>query len=130
MADTIFKIPKLKGSSNYEIWAIKIEAILIKEGFFRFLSNRNLELNEEAIKATSLIRLSLEDGPLLQTKNITNPYELWESLKNLYMAKGFSSNFILCKELINTTLTKSKDIESYIYNFKKLINNLASKLID
>ena len=31
--DNIFKLPKLKGSSNYDIWAIKLEALLTREGY-------------------------------------------------------------------------------------------------
>ncbi|EMD85463.1 hypothetical protein COCHEDRAFT_1219378 [Bipolaris maydis C5] len=31
MADSIFKVPKLKGSSNYDMWAIRIQSILIQQ---------------------------------------------------------------------------------------------------
>ena len=137
MADSVLKLPKLRGSSNYEIWAIKIESVLIEKGLYSYITDSDLSSNiitpeqrNESLKATSLIRLSLEDGPLLQTKHILNPYDLWEVLKTLYMAKGFSSNFILCKELINTTLTSSKNnIENYINNFHRLVNSLNSKSI-
>jgi len=82
MADTIFKIPKLKGSSNYDIWSIRIEAILIREGYYSIMSNTDFTsltleettlLEEKLTKATSIIKLSLEDGPLLQTRFISNP---------------------------------------------------------
>ena len=91
MADTIFKIPKLKGSDNFDIWAIRIENILIKENFYNFilddyttpentesiiLESQSANPNEERLdilsrtwisanKATSIIKLSLEDRPLL-----------------------------------------------------------------
>ena len=156
MADTIFKIPKLKGSDNFDIWAIRIENILIKENFYNFilddyttpentesiiLESQSANPNEERLdilsrtrisanKATSIIKLSLEDGPLLQTRFISNPYILWVTLKNLYSAQGFSSEFILSKELINTTINTFKgDLEKFLNKFKNIINNLESKNI-
>lgn len=50
MADTIFKIPKLKGSDNFDIQAIRIENILIKENFYNFiLDNYTTPKNTESI---------------------------------------------------------------------------------
>ncbi len=77
----IFKIPKLQGSSNWDIWSIKIEALLTKEGYFKVIvsdlndlpDDERDTLQEKAEKATSLIKLALGDGPLLQTRFITNP---------------------------------------------------------
>ena len=33
MDNTIGKIPKLKGSSNYDLWAIRMQAILTDRGY-------------------------------------------------------------------------------------------------
>ena len=138
MSDTIFKIPKLKGSSNYDIWSIKIEALLTKEGYLEVIAHDLSSLSEatrvllqdKAIKATSFIKLALEDGPLLQVRYISNPYLLWQMLKNLYEAKGFSSEFLISKELINTTINSYKgNLELYINNFKRLANSLEAKEI-
>jgi hypothetical protein len=150
MADTVFKIPKLKGSQNFDIWSLRIESIITKEGFLDFIledyssseqyreQKANLveptkltELDVRASKVTSLIRLSLEDGPLLQTRFIKNPYTLYNTLKNLYCAQGFNSEFILSKELINTTINTYKgNLELYINAFKRILNNLEAKGIN
>ena len=51
-------------------------------------------------------------------------------LKNLYKAKGFSSKFLISKELINTTINSYKgNLELYINNFKRLANSLEAKEI-
>lgn len=126
------KLPKLKGSSNYDIWAIRIEAILVEKGYYRYILNNpateNSTLDDNAYKAAALIKLALEDGPLLQTRYLDNPFLLWNSLKDLYEAKGFSSEFLLSKELINTTLNSYKgNLEEYINAFKRVINSLNSK---
>ena len=136
MQDT-FKIPKLKGSLNYDIQSIRIQAIRIDKGFTRYIAedlaiytNSIEQLEEEALKTTAIIKLALEDGPLLQTRFITNPYTLWITLENLYKAKGISSEFILSKELIKTTLDYYRgNLEDYINAFKRIVNNLESREI-
>ena len=76
MADTIFKIPKLRGSSNYDIWSIRIQSILVEKGYLEVIAENFIDkaldntaqieaLKVIASKATTLIKLSLEDGPLL-----------------------------------------------------------------
>ena len=79
MLDAI-KLPKLKGSLNYDIWAIRVEAIIVEKGYLRYIlnnpattSNNTETLEEDAYKTTALIKLALEDGPLLQTRFISNP---------------------------------------------------------
>ena len=51
-------------------------------------------------------------------------------LKNLYKAKEFSSEFLISKELVNTTINSYKgNLELYINNFKRLANSLEAKEI-
>jgi hypothetical protein len=136
MLDAI-KLPKLKGSLNYDLWAIRIEAIIVEKGYSSYiLSNpativNNTEtLDENAYKTTAIIKFALEDRPLLQTRFISNSYILWNTLKNLYKAKGFSSEFLLSKELIHTTLNSCKgNLENYINSFERVINSLESREI-
>ena len=86
---------------------------------------------ERSIKASSYIKLSLADGPLIQTKYITNSFLLWRKLRELYSSSGFSSEFLLCKELVNCNLTNSKNnLENYINNFTRIINSLKAKDIN
>ena len=141
MAESIYKIPKLRGSSNYDIWTLRIGSILTKEGCTKIMqinpsslslnnyTSEQLEaLKEQEAKALSIIRLSLEDGPLLQTKEVNSPYILWNKLKELYEAKGFSSEFLISKQLINTTLSSCKgNVENYLQTIKRLTNSLESR---
>ena len=142
MADSsIYRIAKLKGNSNYDIWALRIESVLVKEGceeimhidpstltLSNYVQETLVKLKELEKKALSIIKLSLEDGPLLQTKEIKSPFALWNKLKALYQAKGFSSDFLLSKELINTTLSSCKNnVEEYLQKIKRLINSLEAR---
>lgn len=66
-----------------DIWSIRLEALLVKEDYLDIVNQdytldideADLDLLEQrANKATAFIKLSLEDGPLLQLRFITNPY--------------------------------------------------------
>lgn len=135
----VTKLPKLVGSSNYDLWSIRMEALLIEKDYIEVMNNPiSLEAagNNEALyqqllaksnKACALIKLTLGDGPLLQSRYCNDAYILWNSLKKLYSQQGFSSEFISCKELINMTLKSCKDnMEVYIHNIKRLLNTLTS----
>ena len=133
MDTTSFKFPKLKGSTNYDIWAIRCKAFLIEKGHYRVLATHRDQQNtskylEATVKATALIRLTLEDSPLIQTQYIEDANELWLQLKELYEPKGFNSEFLICKELFSTTLSKcGNSIESYLTKIRRQTDQLAAK---
>ena len=89
-------IPKLKGATNYEIWALRTKSYLIKEGLKDSLDNIlpiiSQDIND---KTLANIRLLIEDGPLLQIQYINTAKEAWDSLNNLYSSKGFTSEFLI-----------------------------------
>ena len=66
-----------------------------------------LNESQDSIRLSSIIKIKLADGPLLQTRHISKPFEIWKALENLYSPKDFSSKFLLCKDLFDTTLQKS-----------------------
>jgi len=89
-----------------------------------YMVNREVQ----SFQATSLIRLMLEDGPLLQTRRITDARELWSRLQSLYQPSGFSSEFLISRELFSTTLERCKgSIEEYLTRIQRLTDELASK---
>ena len=139
------KIPKLKGAKDWDIFKIRIRAILAEKGYINaikpkkeFPKNTSKEIIEEymerrtdiSIKASAIIRLSLSDGPLVQTKNIEedNAEKLYNRLEALYEPKGFSSEFLIAKELFLTTLSRSgNDIERYLTKIRSLTDDLAAR---
>jgi len=131
-------IPKLLGQSNYELWSLRMRAILVEKNLGSFILNtlpitatttieEKVALETSSNRTLALIQLSLADGPLLQVRNITTPIETWITLKNLYSPKGFSSEFLLYKELQSTTLSTSNNIEDYLNTIKRIIDDLTSR---
>jgi Ni/Fe-hydrogenase subunit HybB-like protein len=94
METNLVKFPKLKGSNNYEIWSIRMEAAVCEKGYLDVMTIPDLSehidpetklVKDEAkvkellanrvtrsYRAAAIIRLSLEDGPLIQTRGITD----------------------------------------------------------
>ena len=117
-----------------------MEALLAREGLAQYIKIQDfgytavvengplVEPDQSAIKSVSLMKLNLYDGPLLQVRHISKPYEVWKALKNLYSPKGFSSEFLLCGELFDTTLEKSNNkMELYLNQIKRLYDQLTAK---
>ena len=65
-----YKIDKLKGSENYDIWKLRISSVLIKKGLDLAIKEDTSVSNKLDQKALANIRLALAKGPLLQVSNI------------------------------------------------------------
>jgi hypothetical protein len=104
---------------------------LTQESYRQELEQYQKYLGDRAVQsyqAASLIRLLLEDGPLLQTRGTQDALELWDRLKALYEPRGFSSEFLLSRELFSTTLERCKgSIEDYLTRIRRLTDELAAK---
>ena len=116
-------------AEDYELWALRLDSLLARKGLIEYIITQDYNLYylyypvkgepgiypSEGVKATSVIKL-LADSPLLQIRYITKVYELWNEIKDLYGSKGFISEFLLYKELFNTTpSTSGNRIEVYLY---------------
>jgi hypothetical protein len=111
-----------------------MEAVLTEKGYYDVMTptdhmdTDDPERLARSKKAIAYIRLALSDGPLLQTRHITDPCLLWDKLKALYEPKGFSSEFLICKELFETTLSGlNNSIEDYLNRIKRLTDDLAAR---
>ena len=117
MDSSSYKFPKLRGSNNWEIWALRASAVIAQKGYIEAMRDPTMvqptepqyrdistldedELNAynstqeayqqelaryrsymaareiQSLQAASLIRLLLEDGPLLQTRNVIDANHL------------------------------------------------------
>jgi hypothetical protein len=136
-------VPKLKGSQDWDLWKIRIRALLAEKGYIDGIKSKKEfpkntakdiidtyieERKETTIKAAAILRLHLGDGPLIQTKNIKedDAEALYNKLKVLYEPKGFSSEFLIAKELFSTILGGcGNSIEQYLSKIRSLTDDLA-----
>ena len=122
------KIPKLKGSSNYQIWKVYMHAYLCAKKCKKAIEDKEYVDEDKIAEALSHIRLHLEPEPLIQTQHVMSAYVIWTILGNLYHAIGFSAEFLLCKNLFSITLVKcSNNVETCFSKMKKCIDDLHAK---
>ena len=81
-------IQPLKGAENYEMWSLRIRALLAGYGLVSYITQPNygiepviqgeipVLLSKEAEKVKSVILLNLEDGPLVQIQHVKKPYDI------------------------------------------------------
>ena len=123
-------ITKLTGQSNYEVWSLRVQSLLVKRSLSNAIVDGASLKTETDQKALATIRLKIEDGPLLQIRHSETALKAWKMLKNLYSPKGFSSEFLICKELFETTLSKYSSMEEYLNKAKQLTDQLKAKGIE
>lgn len=127
-----YKIQKLHGSKNFDTWKLLVQSALAEKGLVpddgstgELYYARN---PRDAMKALGLVRLSLGPGPLVNTKHCTTVFEIWTTLERLYAPKGFSADFLICKDLFSTTIERaSGSIETYLTRIKRLTEELSAR---
>lgn len=136
----LMAIPKLSGQANYEIWALRMKAVLIEKNLWDYMLPSNSlspgDMTPESAKllqsganrALALMQLSLQDRPLLQIRHIVAPLDAWTALRELYSPRGFSSEFLLFKELFTTSLSSENgSMEAFLHKVKRLVDDLLAK---
>jgi len=126
----LFNIEKLKGQENYEVWKLRILAALEQADQIKAIqpNTRNLD-NSLSLNVLAIIKLLVEDGPLVQIQYCITAKEAWDLLENLYSPKGFISEYLICKEFFTLNLNNFSNIEEYLNRVKQLVNLLKAKNI-
>ena len=137
-----YNIQSLKEAEDYEIWFIRVHALLIENDLASYvtISNHDMKaviesqqlvlLFNENQKAKSIILLNLIDDSLIQIRHIQHSYNIWKALRNFYVLKKFSNDFYLCKNFFNTTLKFCEGkMKAYINKIKRINDQLYAKNI-
>ena len=103
MSNTI-KIEKFNGKNSFNLWRIKMRALLKEQRVWAPLSGQPTNLNKEDLaeqeeKAHSLILLSLSDEVLYEVVEEQTAAGLWLKLEKLYMTKSICNKLLLKRHL-------------------------------
>jgi hypothetical protein len=74
------------------------------------------------------IRLYCAKGPLLYIKDEDIAYKAWNTLEKLYNPRGFTTEFLILKELFNTSSSDFSNIEDYLNKVKFLVEDLSLRV--
>jgi len=76
MSDKI-SICKLIGQSNYKVWSLRVQSLLVHGSLSDAIAEGVNPKREIDQKALANIRLTIEDGPLLQIQYSKTALEAW-----------------------------------------------------
>lgn len=121
---------KLAGTSNYQVWSIKMKSYLIAQDLWNVVnltpSKANApDLMSQNSKAISLIILSCEDHII----RLLDPDDLavtaWNTLQKQYGQVGFSARHLAFQSLVATQLSSSNNIDHFIDQFRTHVTTLS-----
>lgn len=130
MDPTKASVAKLAGTSNYQVWAIKMKSYLIAQDLWEVIELKSSSITDRNIKslnskAISLIILSCEDHII----KLLNPDDLaataWKKLEKQYGHIGFSARHLAFQSLVSTNISSCDSIDHFIDQFRTNMNTLS-----
>jgi hypothetical protein len=126
--------PLLIGASNYPTWKSKIEMVLVRERLWSIISGRRVkpesgakaltDFEEDCERATATIFLYLSDTAEQHVRDLRDPIEVWNKLKESFSRVGFAARYNLWKQLFTVECEHGDKIEVYLNKVRKLVNTL------
>jgi hypothetical protein len=126
--------PLLKGASNYATWKSKIEMVLIRERLWSIISGRRVkpesgakaltDFEEDSERATATIFLYLSDTAEQHVRDLRDPIEVWNKLKESFSRVGFAARYNVWKQLFTVEFRNSENIEEYLDRVRGWVNTL------
>ena len=121
---------KLNGTSNYQVWAIKMKSYLIAQDLWDIVdADPSKSIKSDAMsknsKAVSLIILSCEDHIIRLIDPDDFAAAAWKKLKQQYGQAGFSARHLAFQTLVSTNLSSCSNIDQFIDQFRSCVNTLS-----
>ena len=132
---------KLKGASNYYVWALKMRAILRGEGQWAITETEQLhavfpitidgevmteaQLKRKKTLACRLILLSVADDLVDLVVETSDPAIAWKTLKEQFNSGDQSQILTLMGQLHSLKLNEGDAVEDYVKKAHKLKNRLT-----
>lgn len=129
---TNFKIEPLN-KTNFDTWKLQVEAILVKNDAWGYVSGEILKPadNDGAAawaiadkKAKSDLILSISPQELKQVKGCTTSKEVWDKLHSIYQSKGPARKATLLKKLLLSKVRHGEHMRDDINNFFDTVDKL------
>jgi hypothetical protein len=128
-----YRVPKLKGSENYESWKEDITNALKAKGLWMVTSGKLEKPKADAStaaasdvtitathhwedkndRASGMISFSCEKGPRVHITKIDDAREMWTILKTQYEQSDLTTLYLATKELTQSKQSDFKSIQDY-----------------
>ena len=128
MTNTI-KIEKFNGRNSFNLWRIKMRALLKEQGVWAPLSGQTSKAGKEVAlqseeKAHSLILLSLSDEVLYEVSDEETAAGLWLKLEKLYMTKSLSNKLLLKRRLFGLQMKEGTKLKDHLDQLNSILLEL------
>ncbi|CAG5073492.1 Similar to RE2: Retrovirus-related Pol polyprotein from transposon RE2 (Arabidopsis thaliana) [Cotesia congregata] len=137
---------ELLNSSNYEVWRIRMKAVLLGHDKWGYVSGNipapdagsgdraaTSALNkwkENDEKALAEIILSVGEAELRSISNCTTSKEAWEKLQSIYASKGPVRKIELLTDITSFKIDEDDDFRGRLDKFSSAVEQLAGMKID
>ncbi|KAK5770576.1 hypothetical protein PVK06_046727 [Gossypium arboreum] len=132
MATTRFEIEKFNGEANFNLWQVRMMAILVQSGLKKVVIGKkpeNLnktEWEELDEKALSAIQLYLTNTVLQEVLMEKTSSALWKRLETLYATKSLANRLVLKQRLFTFRMNEGELLRYHISQFITLLNDLKN----
>ena len=143
MSGNIFReSDKLKGSSNYYVWALKMRATLRAEGQWNVTETEQkpdsypvtiegeamteIQLKRKKTLACRLLLMSVADDVVDLVAEHTDPAVAWKALKDQFNSGDQSQVLTLMSQLQSMRMQEGGSVEDYVKKVRELRNRLLN----
>ncbi|MFQ6659366.1 hypothetical protein Gotur_028282 [Gossypium turneri] len=132
MAATRFEIEKFNGETNFNLWQVRMMAILVQSGLKKAVTGKkpeNLnkteweELDEKDLSAIQLCLANLVLQEVLMEKTSS---VLWKRLETFYATKFLANRLVLKQHLFTFRMNECELLRNHISQFITLLNDLKN----
>lgn len=118
MASGRLKTDKYEGKSDFSIWRIKMEAVLVQNKLLSAIKKtenypkswKDKDLEEKLDSAKSIIILHLQDNVIREIRGFKTAKDIWLNLENMSLRHS-TLNKIYLKEQFSFKMSPSKSLE-------------------
>ncbi|KAG8474630.1 hypothetical protein CXB51_031256 [Gossypium anomalum] len=132
MAATRFEIENFSGETNFNLWQVRMMAILVQISLKNVVIGKKTEnLNqteweELEKKALSAIQLCLTNTVLQEVLMEKTSSALWKRLETLYATKSLANRLVLKQRLFTFRMNEGELLRDHISQFINLLNDLKN----
>ncbi|KAH9666456.1 hypothetical protein KPL70_020645 [Citrus sinensis] len=132
-------LEKFIGQNDFNMWKIKMEALLITQGLGDAIdpvsklegseassSKTPEQVAEIDTKARSTIILSLGDSVIREVAKEKTVVGLWAKLGNVYMTKSLANRLYIKKKMFSLRMIKGTSLNKHIDEFNKVCDELET----
>lgn len=131
MASTKFDLDKFTRGNDFNMWIIKMKAVMVHQGISAAISKDEIAKIEDKkilsniqAKAHSSLILSLGDEVISVVSDEAKNIGIWEKLDSIYMKKSLTNRLYLKKKLYTLQMEESKELKKHLDDYNRIMLDL------